>query len=289
MKQQIYQIHRSSGNWPERMQHLCGMPDSLQVIGHLPENDKKTVAIVGARQCSQGGKKLAYQFANALAKAGVAIISGMAKGIDGSAHQGALDAGGRTYAVLGCGVDVCYPEVNRILYEKIPINGGIISELPQGTKPFAWNFPRRNRIISALSDVVLVVEAKEKSGSLITADFALEQGRDVYAVPGRITDTLSAGCNRLISMGAGVALTPSQMLSELGICTDSIVPGRKNQEKRLESEINMVYSCVDLQPKSLYTILQEVPLPEEKVLRLLLQLQLEGSVEEVFRGCYVRT
>lgn len=149
-------------------------------------------------------------------RAGVEIISGMAQGIDSCAHEGALDAGGSTIAVLGCGVDVCYPAASRRTYERLRKNGGLLSEYPCGAPPLAFHFPQRNRIISALSDVVLIVEARRRSGSLITADLALEQGKSVMAVPGRVTDRLSEGCNWLISEGAGIARAPADVLAELG-------------------------------------------------------------------------
>ena len=144
------------------------------------------------------------------------MVSGLARGIDGISQEAALDCGGRTYAVLGCGVDVCYPAENGRLFDRIPARGGIVSEYPPGTLPQARLFPPRNRIISGLSDLILVVEAREKSGTLITVDMALEQGREVFAIPGRVTDALSSGCNTLIRQGAGVAISPSALLEGLG-------------------------------------------------------------------------
>ena len=181
----------------------------------MPEPEKKMAAIVGARACSSYGKEMAEYFARGLAKEGVGIVSGMARGADGIAQRAALSAGGYSVAVLGCGVDICYPEENRPLYERLWENGCILSEYPPGTLPHSRLFPPRNRIISALSDLVLVIEAREKSGTLITVDMALEQGKDVFAVPGRITDTCSRGCNRLIGNGAGIAVSVAQLLQEL--------------------------------------------------------------------------
>lgn len=176
---------------------------------------KKMAAIVGARACSSYGKEMAEYFARGLAKEEVGIVSGMARGADGIAQRAALSAGGYSVAVLGCGVDICYPEENRPLYEKLKESGCILSEYPPGTLPHSRLFPPRNRIISALSNLVLVIEAREKSGTLITVDMALEQGKDVFAVPGRITDTCSRGCNRLIGNGAGIAVSVAQLLQEL--------------------------------------------------------------------------
>ena len=147
------------------------------------------------------------------------IISGMAKGIDGIAGRGALDESDASFAVLGCGVDICYPKENRDLYEALCERGGVISEYCPGTEPEARLFPPRNRIISALSDALLVIEARERSGTLITVDCALEQGKDVWAVPGRVCDAKSAGCNELLRQGAGVAASPEVMLEEMGYRT----------------------------------------------------------------------
>ena len=167
-------------------------------MGKLPDENRPTVSIVGARNSSEYGKYAAKLFGERLAAAGVQVISGMARGVDGISQQSAIYAGGDSYGVLGSGVDVCYPEDNRRLYDSLITNGGVISEYLPGTQPKPQYFPQRNRIISGLSDVVLVIEAREKSGTLITVDMALEQGREVFAVPGRICDSLSYGCNSLI-------------------------------------------------------------------------------------------
>lgn len=194
------------------------MPEGIYVNGNLPDPGLPAVAMVGARKCSSYGKAQAEYFAKTLAEYGVQIISGLAYGIDSYSHQGALLGKGRTFAVMGCGADLCYPRENQALYRKIiETGGGILSELPSGTPPRPWNFPNRNRLISALSDLVLIVEARERSGSLITADFALEQGKSVMAVPGRVNDALSEGCNRLLAQGAGVAWSVQAVLDELGI------------------------------------------------------------------------
>ena len=201
--------------YPKRLKEISDPPLVLYRIGKLPEPEKKMAAIVGARACSSYGKEMAEYFARGLAKEEIGIVSGMARGADGIAQRAALSAGGYSAAVLGCGVDVCYPEENRALYEKLRETGCILSEYPPGTLPHSRLFPPRNRIISALSDLVLVIEAREKSGTLITVDMALEQGKDVFAVPGRITDTCSRGCNRLIGNGAGIAVSVTQLLQEL--------------------------------------------------------------------------
>lgn len=201
--------------YPARLKEIADAPLALYGKGSLPESQKKTAAIVGARSCSMYGREMAKYFAAGLAGAGIVIVSGMARGIDGIAQLAALDAGGNSVAVLGCGVDFCYPPENRPLYERLEKEGCLLSEYPPGTEPQARLFPPRNRIISGLSDLVLVTEAREKSGTMITVDMALEQGREVYAVPGRITDRLSDGCNKLVKDGALVFLSPKDFMEGL--------------------------------------------------------------------------
>lgn len=201
--------------YPKRLRNIPEPPNMLYVKGDVPDEIKPGVSIVGARLCSDYGRYTARKFAHALAKAGVQVISGMALGIDGISHRAAIEAGGRTFAVLGCGVDVCYPAQNKDIYDRIPEQGGILSEYPPGIAPCAGLFPRRNRIISGLADLLLVIEARKKSGTLITVDAALEQGKEVYALPGRVTDALSGGCNGLIAQGAGIATSPEQLLEVL--------------------------------------------------------------------------
>ena len=214
----IHNIEKGNDLYPKRFDGLGRMPSRLYVLGKLPDPAVRTVAIVGARGCSEYGRMEARRFGRVLAENGVQIVSGLAYGVDAWAQKGALEGGGKTFAVLGTGVDVCYPKQNYALYRRIiREGGGIISEFEPGAPPNAWHFPLRNRIISALSDVVLVVEARLKSGSLITADCAMEQGRAVYALPGRTMDVMSQGCNRLIAQGAGIAWTPEVILEELGI------------------------------------------------------------------------
>ncbi|HJA93796.1 MAG TPA: DNA-processing protein DprA [Candidatus Eisenbergiella merdipullorum] len=201
--------------YPRRLLYIPDRPEAIYVKGTLPDENVPAVAVIGARVCSAYGAYAAQQFSSALASAGISTISGLARGIDGIGQRAVLEQDGRTCAVLGCGPDVCYPPENRELYEKIVRQGAVLSEYPPGTQPKAGLFPQRNRIISGLADLVLVIEAREKSGTLITVDMALEQGKEVWAVPGRVTDELSSGCNRLIWQGASPALSPSALLEEL--------------------------------------------------------------------------
>ncbi len=214
-KKQILFCTRDHPQYPGRLRHVPDAPYAIYVRGKLPKEHKKTVAIIGARLCSEYGRYVARKFGMELANAGIQVVSGLASGIDGISQKAAIEAGGDTYAILGCGVDICYPEENREIYQRIAKQGGIVSEYIPGTLPKPQNFPPRNRIISGLSDAVLVIEAKQKSGTLITVDMALEQGREVYVIPGRVTDALSIGCNRLIKQGAGIILSPEDLLQEL--------------------------------------------------------------------------
>ncbi len=282
-------IEKNSPEYPEKLRDIPEMPKKLYVKGQFPDGKKPAVAIVGARMCSIYGRIQAFRFARELSCAGVQVISGLALGIDSEGHKGALEGGMPTYAVLGSGADICYPAGNRSLYQRIlREKGGIISEYPPGTKPRNYFFPARNRIISALSDVILVVEAKEKSGSLITARFGLEQGKAVYALPGPVTESLSKGCHMLIYDGAGIAYSPDVLLAEWGI-----LPGKqkKTGEKGklgLASDLDLVYSCLDLRPKIPEEFIRETGFPLEKVNHLLLELELMGLAREVGRHHYVR-
>lgn len=205
----------SDGEYPERLRAIPDAPYGLFVRGSLPGEQEPTVAVIGARDCSQYGSFVAEKLGEVLGRYGVMVVSGMARGVDGISQRAALDAGGRSCGVLGCGIDICYPRENRELYHRLPDRGCLISSYPPGTPALARNFPPRNRIVSGLSDAVVVVEAREKSGTLITVDMALEQGREVYAVPGRITDRLSDGCNRLIRQGAVPLLNPEELVRDL--------------------------------------------------------------------------
>ena len=277
-----------AADYPQKLQPLSGAPFALFYYGKLPDPEKKAVAIVGARGCTSYGRAAAGSFAEAAALAGAEIISGMACGIDNTAQLAALRVGGTSTAVLGCGTDICYPASSAETYWQLRENGCVLSEYPPGVRPEAWHFPARNRIISGLSDAVLVVEAREKSGSLITADLALEQGRDVYALPGRVGDALSAGCNRLIRQGAGLAESPEEFVAELGLKSLQTVNKCKKNENSLAKEENLLYSCVDLKPKNLEEILAESPFSAEKTMELLLNLLVRGVIREISRGLYVR-
>ncbi len=258
--------------YPEKLKTILDSPYSLYYIGELPQNHILTMAVVGARYCSDYGKFMARQYGMTMARAGILLVSGMARGVDGISQRAALEAGGKTYAVLGCGVDICYPVENRELYDGIKKQGGIISEYQPGTLPKPQLFPPRNRIISGLSDGVVVVEAKEKSGTFITVDMALEQGRDVFAVPGRVTDALSKGCNQLIRQGASMATSPQEVISEYfdrGSCgSHNVIKKETEDEKSGENKkyVNLlltesekrVLSHLSVIPKSIVQIYEDL-------------------------------
>jgi len=217
---------RQSGAWlltwemdefPPLLREIDTPPVILYVRGTLTETDNRALAIVGTRRATNYGREAAYKLAQQLAAQGITIISGLAQGIDSAAHRGALDGGGRTIAVLGNGIDKIYPRENTPMAHEIVQNGAIISEFPLGTAPEARNFPRRNRVISGLSLGVLVVQAPERSGALITAHIAAEQGREVFAIPGNIFNTVSQGANRLIQDGAKLVTCAADILEELDI------------------------------------------------------------------------
>ncbi len=208
-------VSRIDKEYPERLKNIPDPPFALYVKGKLPDESKPSVAIIGARMCSEYGRFMARQLGRGLTLAGVQVISGMARGVDGISQKAAVEAGGDSFAIVGSGVDICYPADNKPLYDELCEKGGIISEYPPGSMPKAQYFPMRNRIISGLADVVVVVEARLKSGTQITVDMALEQGKEVVALPGRVTDRLSDGCNQLICQGAGMVLGTQDILEKL--------------------------------------------------------------------------
>jgi DNA processing protein len=212
-------LPRTDPTFPHGLAAIFDPPPGLFLRGAASPDllDMPSVAVVGARSCSSYGRQAARMLGRELAAAGLMVVSGMARGIDGEAHRGALDAGGRTVAVLGCGIDRDYPAVHRDLARQICEQGLVVSEYAPGVEPAPWRFPARNRIIAGLAAVTVVVEARERSGALITADLALEEGREVFAVPGEITSGLSAGTNRLLTLGATPLTDADDVLRTFGI------------------------------------------------------------------------
>ena len=280
---------KDSSVYPARLRELPGMPKQLYYIGSFPDDAKPTAAIVGARLCRPYGRIQAVNYGKLLSEHGVQVISGMAAGIDAEGHKGALEGGTPTFAVLGNGVDICYPSSSRGIYRRIPEkNGGIISEYEPGTKGRAYHFPARNRIISGLADLVLVVEAKEKSGSLITAACALEQGKMVYAIPGAVNDALSRGCHKLIYDGAGIAYSPEILLDEWGLSVKKKTNLSEKSKLGLATDLDLVYSCLDLRPKSTDYLIQKTGIPHEAMGSILLELKLSGLIREIGRHHYIK-
>ncbi len=283
IKREINYITRNDERYPKRFEGLDNMPEGLYCIGELPDDDVPSVGIIGARNCSGYGRQMAREFAREIAGAGIQVISGMAGGVDGISQSAAVAAGGRSFGILGGGVDICYPAANESLYEKLMDNGGLISEYPPGTPPIGRNFALRNRIISALSDALLVIEARERSGTLITVGYALQQGKDVYALPGRVTDSLSYGCNSLIADGAYPLLRPYEFVNEFldrfakakngyrevqkvrtggnGFAKGGKKEKQKTDDNRLEflsAKERLIVSVLDYKPKTVSEILYDI-------------------------------
>jgi len=274
--------------YPERLKEIAQAPYGFWLIGRLPEEAGLVVAMIGSREPTPYGRKIAEEIAGMLASGNVPVISGMARGIDSISQKAVLDAGGSSLAVLGCGADICYPREVQALYERLKWEGGILSEYPPGTEPKRSFFPARNRIISGLADVTVVIEAGKKSGSLITAGMALEQGRDVYAVPGRCGDTMSEGCNRLIHDGAGMILSAADLMEELHLSHVHTVPLSQNCKRTLAPKEDMVYSCLDLYAKSLNVLEVETHLEITELLRILTILEIEGCASRTAQGHFIR-
>lgn len=274
-------------DYPKLLRSIRDFPYGIFYKGRLPAEEKKQIAVVGARVCTHYGKHLAEQLAGQIAQAGGEVVSGAAYGIDGAAQWAALSAGGASFAVVGGGVDCRYPRANDRLYDRLEEEGGVLSEFPPGTKPLRYHFPLRNRIISGLSEIVTVIEAKHGSGSLITADYALEQGRTVLAVPGRLDDELSRGCNELIAQGAGVILSPESF-------AEHVFPDFRQQKKNKVSDIalapseKLVYSSLDLHSKSLWELEECTSLSLADLSGSLLALEARGLIREVERNYYVK-
>jgi DNA processing protein len=210
-------VERTSPEFPSLLRELHDPPARLYLRGSVPLLSQPAVAVVGARSCSSYGAQVSRTLGRELGAAGVVVVSGLARGVDAEAHRGALEAGGQTVAVLGCGIDRDYPRRHSELASRIAAEGAIVSEYPPGTEPAPWRFPARNRIVAGLCLATVVVEARSRSGALITADFALELGREVFAVPGEITAGLSAGTNELLRQGAAPLLATADVLEPLGL------------------------------------------------------------------------
>lgn len=272
-------------NYPANLTTLEDAPPLLYVSGEIKKSDKFAIALIGSRKATVYGKLMTEKLATGLVKNGLAIVSGMARGIDTVAHTSALKAGGRTIAVLGCGLDVVYPPENKRLEEQIIENGAVVSEFPMGTKPLAGNFPTRNRIISGLSMGVVVVEAGKNSGVFSTARCAAEQGREVFAVPGNVSSKMSVGTNILIKEGAKVVLDLNDILEELHLErakeTERVIP-------ELAQDEETVYNVLTAVPKHIDEISSEVGYPVSKVLSILFNLEMKELVRQSAGKLFVK-
>ncbi len=275
-----------SPGYPRLLLQIHDPPPVLYVKGSIVENDAWAVAVVGTRRASSYGREVTRQLAASLARSGITIVSGMARGIDGEAHRAALEAGGRTIAVLGCGVDVIYPPEHRNLAAEIAAHGALVSDYPMGTKPEGRNFPPRNRIISGLSLGVLVVEAGRRSGAHITADFAAEQGRDVFAVPGSILARGSAGTNRLVQDGAKVVLGPEDILEELNL-TMVVEQVEARQVLPADETEAVLLSHLSTEPVHVDELQRQLELPIAQVSSTLALMELKGMVRQVGSMKYI--
>lgn len=270
--------------YPGKMKRIFSAPRFFYYKGSLPK--EKNIAIIGARNCSGYGSRMAYGIAKELSQSGIGIISGLAYGVDRAAHDGALAGGGVTYGIMGCGIDICYPKCHRSVYEKMcETGGGVISEYPPGIQPLAWFFPQRNRIIAALSDGILVTEARKKSGTLITVSFGLEYGKAIYAVPGRADDVLSEGCIHLIKEGAKPVVTADDILEDIIDCSTERKRTKKHTVVLSEAE-KKVFGCLKYHPKHIDFLLAETKLVYTDLLAILESLQAHGLITRHGQGYY---
>ncbi len=289
----IHFLHPDSPEYPKRLATIPDNPLGLYLIGKMPADGVKTVAIIGTRECTRYGSEMARYFGRELSKSGVAVISGLARGVDGMAHAGALAAGGYTLGVLGCGIDQVYPRENYRLFIDMERHGGILSESNVGAKMAPGLFPERNRLIAGMADAILVVEARERSGTFITVDQGLEQGREICALPGRVTDHNSVGCNRLIKMGAHIVTEVQDMLELLGVEGAHLsnheklpVEGRDVQTMQLSPTEQTVYGCLQIEPRYLDDIIEELQLAPQEVCMALNHLAVRGIIEEPLGNYY---
>ncbi|TAH64959.1 MAG: DNA-protecting protein DprA [Anaerolineaceae bacterium] len=273
-------------SYPDKLKHIYDSPFLLYYKGRPLACNKKIISIVGARECSLYGRDTAKYLAGALAKEDIIIVSGLARGIDSYAHLGALSVEGITYGIMGCGIDICYPVENINLYMDMQIKGGIISEYGPGVKPLAYHFPMRNRIISALSDGILVIEAREKSGSLITVDMGLDQGKNIYAVPGRITDKLSGGSNNLLKIGAKVVTSPMDILEDLLEFIPSSESGQLKLSGILNDDEQTIYELIKHSPKHIEELVDLTGFDIGNLMEKLLSLELKDMINQPMKNYF---
>ena len=280
-------------NYPQLLRAIPTPPLLLYVLGDIRERDEVALAIVGSRSPTPYGKWAADGLVRALAEIGFTIVSGMARGIDSIAHRAALAVGGRTIAVLGCGLGIIYPPENQTLMQKIPHSGAVVSEFPLFTKPEKLNFPIRNRLISGLSLGVMVIEAAANSGSLITASHALEQSREVFAVPGNIQSPKSKGTNGLIKKGAKLVEGIEDVLEELPITVKERLKGTKplsdeETTEGLDPEEKLIFSLITTEGEDIDYLVNQSQLPASRIASTLIMLELKGLIRQAMGKVFRR-
>jgi DNA processing protein len=290
----VRRIELGGAEYPPHLTTVAAAPETLYVRGRIRDEDTLAVAIVGSRRATSYGLDVAERLAAELAARGITVVSGLARGIDSAAHLGALAAGGRTIAVLGSGVDVVYPSENRRLAERIAEHGAVVSQFAPGTRPLPYHFPERNRVIAGLSLAVVVVEAAERSGSLITAGFAADLGREVMAVPGRVTSAESRGTHRLIQDGAALVQDGEDVIAALPArwraCVRAAVPpaGRSDDARPAGAEQDRVLGALGDEPTGIDDIIERSGMASGRATALLLELELDGRIRQIEGKRFVR-
>ncbi|MDO5156190.1 MAG: DNA-processing protein DprA [Eubacteriales bacterium] len=286
-------IHPDHCDYPTRLKQIPDSPYGLYLKGKMPDSNQKMIAIIGTRECTRYGLEMAHFFGRELVKRKIGVVSGLARGIDGVAHRGALEGNGYTIGVLGGGIDNVYPKENYELFVRMEQLGGIISESNVGIMPAAGLFPQRNRLIAGLCDGILVIEAMQKSGTFITVDQGLEQGKEIFAVPGRIMDGKSSGCNHLIKLGAHLVTEVQDILDILHIEENDSLNRGYNHPLDIVTEKNslaplekIVYDCLRIEAKYLDDIINKVQVAPQEVSKALNKMALDGIIVETTRNYY---
>lgn len=285
----IKYISINDRHYPNLLREITDPPVGLYIKGELPENGSMMVSVIGARRCTEYGRNMAFKLSKDLAKEGIVIVSGMARGIDSMGHRGAIEAKGKTIAVLGFGHKNCYPAENRSLMEEIQKDGCLISEYPPDTEATKYNFPQRNRIIAGISQGLIVVEAGKKSGTLITVDFALDDGRTVMTLPANITSKASEGTNELIKQGCPIVTCAEDVLFEIG--AEQKKKQQQNEEKlefNLSDEEKMVYELIGCEGVTLDYITKMLKMPIQDIQYILTMLELQAAIQKQPGDKYIR-
>ncbi|MCG3204273.1 MAG: hypothetical protein KCHDKBKB_00988 [Elusimicrobia bacterium] len=277
--------------YPKLLKEIAHPPPVLYVQGENITSEQLAVALVGSRACSYYGEKMAWELSSGLAVAGITTVSGLARGIDTHVHKATLEAGGKTWAIIGSGLNRIYPPENRLLAEKIMTSGALISEFPMNTQPFPGNFPRRNRIIAGLTKGTVVIEGGEKSGSLITARLAAEEGRDVFAVPGPVTSSQSYAPNRLLQSGAIMVQSVSDILNGIGITPEFMADNRRKQTdvSALPKIYKQVLNYLGGEPTPKEILAQKLKTGVGELSSLLLEMEIKGLIRSGAGGNVFKT